>query len=153
MLYDLKDLYSNAQSISTTGASHTFASTNIKDHGPLATGNTSHNLDQAGLFLNLRVTEAVASTGAATMAVLFTTADNEAMTGASTVFTALPATLQAALAKGAEYSIPLPRGTYKRYTALSFVGAAHIITAGAVIACLADAPGRYTAFAQDASIY
>lgn len=154
MLYDLKNLYSNQQTLSTSAAAHVITSDNIIDHGPLATGNTSHHLDRANLFLNLRITTAFVSTGAGTMAVTFVTADNTALTGSAVVFTAVPAAVVTdSFTAGAEYAIPLPRGTYKRYSAIKFTGATHIITAGAALAVLTDEPGRYTAFAQDAQVY
>lgn len=154
MLYDKKNLYMDATVVSTSAATHTALIGDIVDHGPLASGNTSHNLSLANLFLNIRVTTALASTAAGTMAITFYTADNTAMTSSSAVFTAVPAAVASVgYTAGAEYSIPLPQGTYKRYSQLHITGATHIITAGAITAVLADTPGRYTAFAQDASIY
>lgn len=154
MLYDAKNLYANATSISTTAATHTALFGDIIDHGPLATGNTTHNLDRAGLWLNIRVTVAAVSTAAGTLAIAMQTADNSAMTGAATVFTAVPAAVASVgYTLGKEYNIPLPQGDYKRYTQLYLTGATHVVTAGSITAALVSDPGRYTAFAQDASVF
>lgn len=154
MLYDSKALYANATSISTSAASHTALFGDVVDHGPLATGNTTHNLDRAGLWLNLRVVAAAVSTAAGTLAIALQTADNSAMTGAATVFTAIPAAVASVgYTAGKEYNIPLPQGDYKRYTQLHMTGATHIITAGSITAALVSDPGRYTAAAQDASVF
>lgn len=155
MLYDKKNLYCDATVISTSAATHTALIGDVVDHGPLATGNSSIlNLSRNGLWLNIRVTTALVSTAAGTMAIAFYTADNSGMTSSSAVFTAVPAAVASVgYTAGAEYSIPLPQGTYKRYSQLHITGATHIHTAGAITAVLADAPGRYAAAAQDASIY
>lgn len=154
MIYDAKNLYANATSISTSAASHTALFGDVIDHGPLATGNTTHNLDRAGLWLNIRVTAAAVSTAAGTLAIALQTADNSAMTSASTVFTAVPAAVASVgYTLGKEYNIPLPQGDYKRYTQLYLTGATHVVTAGSIIAALVSDPGRYTAPAQDASVF
>lgn len=154
MLYDAKNLYSDAQAASTSAASSTVGSTNQIDHGPFDSGNSTHDLSRHGLWLNIRCTTALVSTGAATMAVLLRTADNTGMTSPSTVATVVAAAVASVgWTAGAEYNIPLPQYAYKRYTDLAFVGATHIITAGAITAALVDAPGRYQAFAQDAEVY
>lgn len=153
MLYDAKNLYANATSISTSAASHTALFGDIVDHGPLDSDNTSHNLDRAGLWLVGRVVNAVVSTGAATLAIALQTADNTAMTGAATVATLFPATLQASLSAGAEFQVPLPKADYKRYTQLHLTGASHVVTAGSITVALVSDPGRYTAAAQDASVF
>jgi hypothetical protein len=161
MMYDLKDLYtfqsasgSHAQVISTSAAAHTFASTNYKDHGPLASGNSVHHLDRANLWLNIRVVDALVSTNVGTMAVTFVTANDTAFTGSSVAFTPVAAAVASVgWAAGQEYSVPFPKADYGRYSRLHFTGATHIITAGSVIAVLADEPGRFTAFDQDASVF
>lgn len=154
MLYDAKNLYANATSISTSAASHTALFGDVIDHGPLTGGNTSHHLDRAGLWLNIRVTVAAVSTGAGTLAIALQTADNSAMTGASTLFTAVPAAVASVgYTKGAVYNVPLPEATYKQYTQLYLTGATHIVTAGSITAALVSEPGRFTAFAQDAETY
>lgn len=154
MLYDAKNLYANATSISTTAAAHTALFGDIIDHGPLATGNSSHNLDRAGLWLSARVTVAAVSTAAGTLAIAMYTADNSAMTGASIVFTAIPAAVASVgYTKGAVYNVPLPEATYKQYTQLYLTGATHIVTAGSITAALVSDPGRFTAVAQDAETY
>lgn len=154
MLYDLKDLYANATSISTSAATHTALFGNVKDHGPLASGNTSHNLSRAGLWLSIRVTTAAVSTAAGTLAISLQTADNTAMTGAATLFTAIPAAVASVgYTAGAVYNVPLPEADYKRYTQLYLTGATHVVTAGAITAALVSDPGKYTAFDQDASVY
>lgn len=154
MLYDAKNLYANATSISTSAASHTALFGDVVDHGPLASGNTTHNLDRAGLWLNIRVVAAAVSTAAGTLAIAMQTADNSAMTGAATVFTAVPAAVASVgYTAGKEYNIPLPQGDYKQYTQLHLTGATHIVTAGSIIAALVSDPGRYTAFNNDAQTY
>lgn len=155
MLHDKKNLFCDATSISTSAATHTALIGDVVDMGPLATGNTSIlTPDRAGLFLHLRVTAAAVSTAAGTLAISWQTADNSAMTSASTVFTAVPAAVASVgWTKGAVYNIPLPEGTYKRYNQLYLTGAAHIVTAGALTAVLADVPARYVAAAQDASVF
>jgi hypothetical protein len=155
MLYDKKNLYTDATVISTSAATHTALIGDVVDHGPLATGNSGIlNQSLANLWLNIRVTTALVSTAAGTMAITFYTADNSAMTSSSAVFTAVPAAVASVgYLAGAEYQIPLPTGTYKRYTQLHITGATHVITAGAILAVLADVPGKYQAAAQDASIY
>jgi len=154
MLYDAKNLYANAASISTSAASHTALFGDVIDHGPLASGNSSHNLDRAGLWLSVRVVTAAVSTGAGTLAIALQTADNSAMTGAATLFTAVPAAVASVgYTKGAVYNVPLPEANYKQYTQLYLTGATHVVTAGSIIAALVSDPGRYTAFNQDAETY
>lgn len=154
MLYDKKNLYMDATVVSTSAATHTALIGDVVDHGPLATGNTGPNLDLSDLYLNIRCTTALVSTGAGTLAVGFYTADNSAMTGSSLVFTPVAAAVASVgWTKGAEYSVPFPKGTYKRYSQLHITGATHVITAGALTAVLSDTPGRYAAFAQDAQVY
>jgi hypothetical protein len=154
MLYDAKNLYANATSISTSAASHTALIGDVIDHGPLASGNTTHNLDRCGLWLSIRVTAAAVSTAAGTLAIALQTADNTAMTGAATVFTAIPAAVASVgYTSGKVYNVPLPEGDYKRYTQLHLTGATHIVTAGSITAALVSDPGRYTAFDQDASVF
>lgn len=154
MLYDAKNLYANATSISTTAATHTALFGDVVDHGPLASGNTTHNLSRAGLWLNIRVTAAAVSTAAGTLAIAMQTADNTAMTGASTLFTAIPAAVASVgYTLGAVYNVPLPEADYKRYTQLYLTGATHVVTAGSITAALVSDPGKYTAFDQDAIIF
>lgn len=153
MLYDAKNLYANATSISTSAASHTALFGDVIDHGPLASGNSAHNLSRAGLWLNIRFTVAPVSTAAGTLAIAMQTADNSAMTGATTLFTAIPTTVATSIAKGAVYNVPLPEADYKQYTQLYLTGATHIITAGSITSALVSDPGKYTAFDQDAIIF
>lgn len=154
MLYDAKNLYANATSISTTAATHTALFGDIVDHGPLATGNSTHNLSRAGLWLNIRVTVAAVSSAAGTLAIAMQTADNTAMTGAATLFTAIPAAVASVgYTKGAVYNVPLPEADYKQYTQLYLTGATHVVTAGSITAALVSDPGKYIAAAQDAETY
>ncbi len=153
MFYDAKNLYSDAQAASTSAASSTVGSPNQIDHGPFASGNSTHDHSRHGMWLTVRCVDALVSTGAATMAVLLRTADNSAMTSPSTVATVVAAAVASVgWTKGAEYNIPLPQFAYKRYTDLAFVGATHIITAGSIMATLSSEPGRYQAFDQDAEV-
>lgn len=154
MLYDAKNLYANAVSVSTSAATHTALIGDIVDHGPLDSGNTSHNLHLNDLWLSIRVDTALVSTGAGTLAIAMYTADNTAMTGSSLVFTAVAAAVASVgYTAGAVYNRALPEFDYKRYTQLHITGATHIITAGAITAVLADTPGHFDAMAQDAEIY
>lgn len=154
MLYDAKARYCNATSISTSAASHTALIGDIIDHGPLDSGNSTHNLHLNNLWLNLRVTTAAVSTGAGTLAISMYTADNTAMTGSSLIFTAVAAAVASVgWTAGAVYNVPLPRADYKRYTQLHLTGATHIVTAGAVTATLVDTELDHDAYAQDAEIY
>lgn len=153
MLYDKKDMYLNATAVSTSAATSLVGS-DVKNHGPMASGNTQHNLSRAGLWLNIRVIDSLVSTGAGTMAILLRTADNSGMTSPTTIATVVPAAVASVgWVADQEYNIPLPQAAYKQYTDLALVGATHIITAGSITAVLADAPGRFYAAAQDASIY
>lgn len=154
MLYDAKNLYCDATSISTSAATHTALIGNVVDHGPLDSGNTSHNLHLANLWLHVRTTTAAVSTAAGTLAIAMYTADNTAMTGSSLVFTAVAAAVASVgWEAGDGYSVKLPDFDYKRYTQLHLTGATHIVTAGAITAFLADTPGDFSAAAQDAEIY
>jgi hypothetical protein len=154
MLYDKNNLYCDAVSVSTSAATHTALIGDVVDHGPLASGNSTHNLHLNNLWLNIRVTTELVSTNVGTLAIAMYTADNTAMTNSALIFTAVPAAVASVgYTAGKEYSLQLPKADYKRYTQLHITGAAHIITAGAITAVLSDTPGEYDAYAQDASIY
>lgn len=149
MITDYKTQYSNAQALSGTAAA-TIVSTNAVDHGPLATGNTNPTLGLAGIRLKGVVTTTCASTGSATLTVIFTSDDNTGLTSTAAVFTALASTAVASLTAGFAFDVLLPVGVnYERYTQLSYVVGTAPLSVGAISAQLVSEPGLFRAFAQD----
>lgn len=131
MILDHQNRYSNEQAVTTTAGS-----TNVIDHGPLASGNTGRDLGAGDpLFLYLLVTQTATAAGAATVTFTLETDTDESFGSAVTLWDS-GAIGKATLVAGYTFKIPLPRGAYERYTRLKYTVATGPLTAGKFTAAL-----------------
>lgn len=130
MILDSQNRYSNEQAVTVTAGS-----TNVIDHGPLATGNTGRDLGAGEpLWLYILVTEAVTSDSAAT--VIFTLqTDTDVAFGSAAALYASAAIGKATLVAGYELKIPLPRGAWERHSRVHYT-CSHTLTAGKFTAAI-----------------
>jgi len=125
MLFDVENLFSDRQAVTTTGNSA----------NAIDTGTARDLLAGEALTLVVQVSTAFTAAGAATLTVALETDDNVSFSSATTLLTS-PAIPVAALTAGARpVQIRVPRGA-ERYLRLVYTVATGPMTAGAVIAGL-----------------
>lgn len=133
MILDSYNEYSDAQTVTVDAGS-----TNVIDHGPLASGNTGRDLGAGEpIELVIQVDETVTADGAATVTFALQTDTDEAFGSAVTIWTSA-AIGKATLVEGYQVvRMKLPRGAYKRYTRVYYTVATGPLTAGKFSAFLA----------------
>jgi hypothetical protein len=125
MLFDLENLFSDRQAVTTTGNS-----ANLID-----TGASRDLLAGEGLFLVVQVSTAFTAGGAATLTVALETDDNVNFGSPATLFTSPAIPVAALTAGGRAVQIRVPRGA-ERYLRLTYTVATGPMLTGAVIAGL-----------------
>jgi hypothetical protein len=141
MLLDKQNCFSINQDIGQV--EETYLSTNFLDRGAAATDNLGNTvLSDLGrgmhLELLIQITEAVLSSGAATVTFQLIESDNADMSSADIIATT-PAIGKAALVVGYQARLALPPGLKKRYLAMQYVIGGETTTAGTVTAGLVNA--------------
>lgn len=124
--------FSGGQAITTTA----FGQNEI-DLTPLAPGNTHRDIGSGRpLFVNVYVTEAFLSAGAATLNVVLQTDDNAAFGSPTILFDSGPIP-RASLVAGYAFQLPVPRGAEK-FLRVQYVVGTGPMTGGRVRSYIAD---------------
>lgn len=137
---DAETLFSNQQTIAAVAS--TIVSTNAIDMGATGTdvlGNSiASDLGRSSAEVLIQVTEAVVSTGAATVQFQLITSA-AANLGSPTVISETPAIAKATLVPGYKARIAIPHGLTARYLGMQYVIGTETTTAGKVTAGIVGA--------------